>query len=252
MDNQGIKYKTRKVTIPKGKKESTLTKMNADGWELTEELDGTSRSMLTFRKPTKSLNMKLAIPSGIGVVALVAGIAFFSFPEDIAETEASVVASANSSTPSDSPLPAEDPELPAPSTTDETYRHSTAILTVENSPELAQVLTESEYCSGSFDEFAKAYAGETIEFDGHISNILPGGGHRMIHDALLSSGDYGYRQGPAFKFTEGPYDPGLGVDLNDPSVSMAEGQPLHIIAKIKSYDPNSCLFYVEPVEISLR
>lgn len=260
MDNQSSNYKTRKVTVSQGKKESTLAKMKADGWELIEQLDGTSRSMLTFQKPVKSHTMLLAVLSAVGVIALVAGIALFALSQRPAETTAGTSTETSAAAPASSPdspdylSPSAESadQSPTASVIDEDFEEDTVAMTVKNSPEFAKILAGPEYCSGAIDDFAKTYVGEIIEFDGHVSTIRPNAIRKDALDTLIRSGNYGYKKGPVFKFEEDSSELDSGIGLDDPTIPVEEGQSLHIVAKIKSYDLNNCLFYLEPIETTLR
>lgn len=253
MDTQNIKYKTRKVTVTRDKKESTLAKMQAAGWELVEQLDGTSRSMLSFRKPAKSQTVVLAIASSVVVVVFVAVVALFVLSQRPGGTSAETVAGAETSVAVSPTGDSSDaPDYLSPTEGSETSDGGTAALTPVNNPDFAQILAGPEYCSDYIESFAMTYAGEIVEFDGHVTDVRPGKGQKSVFDALIRAGDPGDKDGPVFKFIEGSSDVDPSRFMSDSSEPIVRGQSIHIVAKVKSYDFDNCLFYLEPVKTSLR
>jgi len=114
------------------------------------------------------------------------------------------------------------------------------ILTVDNSPDLAALLTEPDYCNDTVESFAATYAGRTIEFDGNIANYAP----EMQPDMLVYSGDYSETSsngGPAFKFTP-PNIPG----------NVGQGNNVHIVAQVGDFNRVQCLLFLTPVSTDLR
>jgi Domain of unknown function (DUF4839) len=125
-----------------------------------------------------------------------------------------------------------------------------AILTVENSPELAAILAEGDYCADSIEAFATTYRGRTIEFDGHLAFVTPHEDYETRWDFLISPGEAPGTVGPSFQFRDkGRAD----LNLTDESIpGLSRGDNLHIVAKIEDYNPVQCTFYLDPVSTTLR
>ena len=125
-----------------------------------------------------------------------------------------------------------------------------AILTVENSPELAAIMAEGDYCADSIEAFATTYQGRTIEFDGHLAFVSLHGDYETRWDFLISPGEAPGTVGPSFQFRDkGRAD----LNLTDESISgLSQGDNLHIVAEIEDYNPDQCLLFLDPVSTALR
>lgn len=158
-------------------------------------------------------------------------------PDDKATTTAPPTSEAPMTTTTTAPAPA----LPA-------------VLTPENNPDLAAILTERDYCSDSIASFASQYAGQTIEFDGNIGNVAPHGDQQTRFDFLVGAGDYSETQqpGPAFQFR----DKNASFDLHwtGPNIpdSVTAGLNVRIQARVDGYEANSCLLLLTPVSTQVR
>ena len=84
-------------------------------------------------------------------------------------------------------------------------------------------------------EFAKKYAGRTIEFDAFIANMIPHGDYSTRYDILILAGDYSEMSfsGPDFKFEDvNIFDLNfIGSDIPD---TFGMGDNLHLIAVVGS------------------
>lgn len=129
--------------------------MQADGWELTEVIDGKLQTTLRFRKPVKPINMKIAIPATIATVALIVTVGIQSALEEEPDQEASVAASqSQSSTPSHSNtrastapasiIPSKHSEASASPTPSPT---PVGIITSANNPKFELIINENDPCS---------------------------------------------------------------------------------------------------------
>lgn len=266
-NNATTKYRSQKLTTLKIKKESIIRKMEADGWELTEVVDGKLQTTLRFRKPVKHINMKIAIPATIATVALLATAGIQSVLEERPDEEESVAAPhSQSSTPSPSNTRASTaPDSMAPASTITSERSeasafptpstsSLGIITPENNPEFAEILNEKSECSPLIKDFASTYDGETVSFDGSIVNILEIEGYRTVVDVLISPGNFSEtsQKGPHFKFEEVQPAVSMHFPADDPAESIYVGQNLHFEAEIESFDQNSCLLYLDPIKTTSR
>lgn len=122
-------------------------------------------------------------------------------------------------------------------------------LTVDNCPELAEMLANKAEIDYSYSYFATKYSGKIIEFDGRIDYCTKHGNYDTRFDYLVSAGDYDpdHQIGPAFKFENvSRFD--LNTDLDTVSV----GLNVHIVAKVVSFDSNSGLFYLDPISVTGR
>ena len=132
-----------------------------------------------------------------------------------------------------------------PATTEEPLPN----LTVENCPELAAMLANKAEIDESYSDFVRKYDGRVIEFDGRIDYCTKHGDYNTRFDYLVSAGDYDpdHQIGPTFKFENVAY-----YDLHTTLDTVSVGLNVHIVAEVVSFDSNSGLFYLDPVEITGR
>ena len=123
-------------------------------------------------------------------------------------------------------------------------------LTAENCPELAGILSNPSDLDPSYGAFAKAHAMEIIEFDGRIDDLTLHESYKTRYDVLLSAGDFDPNTmvGPYFKFR----------DVNAQDMGMREedvlrtGKNVHVVARVLEYNEASGLFFLDPIEVTLR
>lgn len=136
---------------------------------------------------------------------------------------------------------------------DRSVKSNQEILTLENNEDLEAVLTVNDTNDPIVSEFAKKYAGRTIEFDGYIANMMPHDKYTTRYDILINTGDYGETtfDGPDFKFED--------VNIFDLNLTGAEipetigmGQNLRITALVEEYDGNPGLFFLDPISSEIR
>ena len=125
------------------------------------------------------------------------------------------------------------------------------ILTVDNCPELKEILCSSDY--SKFDAFANKYAGRIIEFDGFVADLMPYEDYKTRYKFLIYVGDSieTYSGGPSFQFVDVNYYDLHLVGENIPD-SVQEGTKLHIKARVVEFNFNTGLFRLDPVETSAR
>lgn len=129
---------------------------------------------------------------------------------------------------------------------------SEEVLTAANSLELAAILAEPDNCSATIGTFAATYSGRTIEFDGNIATMGPHGTNETRYDLLVSPGDYSETTaiGPTFQFRD------VGIaDLHltgDVPAAIAQGDNLHVVAKVEEFNGDQCLFFLDPVSTQVR
>jgi hypothetical protein len=127
------------------------------------------------------------------------------------------------------------------------------ILTIENSEELAAVLSTKNEFDPIIKNFSEKYAGRTIEFDGNVAYLNKHENSDTRFDILISAGDYNENTavGPNFQFNDvGVYDLDLDTLYFEDVISI--GKNLHIVAKIMKYNENSGLFELDPVAVKVR
>ena len=127
------------------------------------------------------------------------------------------------------------------------------ILTVENCTELSNILSNKAESDPSYAAFANKYEGRTIEFDGRIDYLVNHKDYKTRYDILVSAGDYdpNHQSGPTFKFEDvGVYD--LGLDTLYLEDEIKVGMNVHIVAKVETFNSDSCLFFLDPISVSKR
>lgn len=124
-----------------------------------------------------------------------------------------------------------------------------ANLTIDNCPELADMLSNTAEFDESYSDFAEKYSGRTIEFDGRIDYCTNYEDYNTRFDYLVSSGDYDpdHQIGPYFKFENVNYSE-LNTDLDEVTV----GLNVHIIAEVVEYNSTNGLFFLEPISVTSR
>jgi hypothetical protein len=127
------------------------------------------------------------------------------------------------------------------------------VLTPKNSKEFAAILVEGDYCANSIAVFAKKHAGQVVEFDASIADMARYGDTTTRYDILIAPGDKGSAstKGPAFQFRDvNILDLNLtGADVPD---SVGVDDRLHVVASVDAFEPASCLFFLEPIETTVR
>lgn len=126
-------------------------------------------------------------------------------------------------------------------------------LTSDNNSELAYILSTKDEFDPKIKEFARKYAGEMIEFDGHTAAVSRNGDYDTRFNYLIHVGDYSdtFVSGPNFQFYDVTYG-GLnlvGKNIPDP---FGVGLNIRVIARVGEYNEISGLFQLEPVAITMR
>lgn len=127
------------------------------------------------------------------------------------------------------------------------------ILSLNNNEELAAVLKVKAPGDPIVKEFAKKYAGKTIEFNGNIAHMMPHENYKTRYDFLIYVGDYSKTSaiGPNFKFEDvNVFD--LHLTGSKIPENIAVGQNIHIIAKVIKYNEKQELFYLMPISTKIR
>ncbi|WP_416728771.1 DUF4839 domain-containing protein [Fictibacillus sp. JL2B1089] len=140
------------------------------------------------------------------------------------------------------------------STNDTSDESDQEILTIENNKDFAAVLTVKYEADPIIGEFAKKYAGRTIEFDGYIANMMLHGNYKIRYNILILAGDYGQTtySGPNFQFEDVNIVSDLNLTGSNIPDTIGMGQNLHITAAVKEYNEASELFKLEPISTRIR
>lgn len=130
---------------------------------------------------------------------------------------------------------------------------SEEVLTVENCPDLVDVLQVKNEFDDIVKDFAKTFSGKIIEFDGNIAYVSNHGNYKTRYDILIYSGDYNASPmtGPAFQFSDVAIRD-LGLSESWSSDHVRAGTNVRIRAKVLAYKEASGLFMLKPVSLEER
>lgn len=127
------------------------------------------------------------------------------------------------------------------------------ILTIDNCPELANILTNNHVSNQEYIEFFNKYEDRIIEFDGNVSYIAPFEDYETRYDLLISYGNFdaNHQIGPTFKIESvNSFDLGLtAYRLID---QLPIGANIHIKSKLTLFDSDTSIFYLDPIEFKRR
>lgn len=242
-----VQYEFKTVQAIRGTEARSIAKWQKAGWEFVDQNQGTLRTTLNFRRPRPKVSWAL-VAGAVGVVLLLAtvgGIASALQGGD--DKDAKPTMSPSDSTVVASEKPSETPKR------DSDESDADQVLTVANSKQFAALLRVGDYCDESIGRFTDKYEGKTIEFDGSIVNMTNHGDYDTRYDILLGPGDKGPNTtiGPAFKFEDvNVFDLNL-TGANKPNY-VGAGDRLHIVAEVGEFNPDQCLFFLEPVSTEVR
>ncbi len=147
-----------------------------------------------------------------------------------------------------------------------------AILTADSSSEFAEMLACEDSVSQIYADFYDEHQGDVVEFDGTVILVEPDGRHRSdgavvyddgYYDILICPGDRDEDTagGPQFLFDgttaellgfgglSDEADDAAGGDLPE---FLAEGNPVHVTAKLYKYDDGEGICYLKPVSVAER
>ncbi|MDV6230548.1 DUF4839 domain-containing protein [Rhodococcus cercidiphylli] len=245
-----IAYETKTVRAVRGMVSRTIEKWEGEGWEVVSQSPGKIKTEIAFRRPAPRSHRLLWIVGG-GALTLVLAtvIAIGAIGENsTAPVESASPASSKAAAPSEQPSPDAVGTGPASSPEPEG-----AVLTSENSAELAAVLALIDTCSPDIAAFASAHRGRTVSFPGSIGAMAPYEDASTRYLILIGAGDFSETSapGPAFQLR----DVNLTADLHwSGSVpeTIGVGTNLSVTAKIDRYEDTTCLFLLDPVATAVR
>lgn len=245
-----VKYEERTARAMRGMESRTIKKWQDDGWEVVSHTQGKLQTEIIFRRPKPKSRRLLWIIGGAALAVILGTVITIGVTGER-------TAPAESTEGAASPTQEAPEEQPAPERTQAEPTFTTApapaVLTPENSPELATILALGDYCSPDVAAFAAAHSGDTIAFPGYIGAINPHGGATTRYDILIGAGDYSETSapGPAFQFR----DVNTTNDMRwvgDVPDSVGVGTNLAVTAEVDWYEESSCLFLIEPVSTAGR
>lgn len=248
MSAEEPKYKTMSVRAIRGLETRTIAKWQKEGWELVSQSTGKIQTEIHFRqlKDPKALRKGILLVGGaVVLLAAIIGTGIALSPSGPEEETPGAPETAQVAPPTAS---AEE----GTQVLDETPIE-TPVLTIENSPELATTLKLGDYCDESLVGFARDFAGQTIEFDGNIGAMNNHGDYKTRYDILVGSEDYSEtsQPGPAFQLRDVNPTFDLHIAGENPG-SLSIGQNIRLSAEIVKYEPQTCLFLLDPVETTFR
>ncbi|MGJ9402418.1 DUF4839 domain-containing protein [Arthrobacter sp. KK5.5] len=254
MADDDVKYELKTVRTIRGTEARMTAKWQKDGWELVTQSQGRLQAQITFRRPKAKLPWRLlAVAGGLIILAVTIGAIQGGNGSPEPTTSPTEGAIAPREQPSeelaDEPLSEKSTDEPASSEpADE------EALTVKNNEDLAALLAGSEQ-GPVVEDFATAYEGRVIEFDGSIGAMAPHGEYQTRYDILISAGNYSETHssgGPNFQFRDvnTTHDLHLtGANIPD---SIGVGDNLRLVARVGDFDPDKILFFLEPISTQFR
>lgn len=119
------------------------------------------------------------------------------------------------------------------------------ILTVDNCPDLQNILLEKGESSNKYIEFSQKYEDEVIEFNAYIANMQLHGDYDTRYDVLICyDNPDGSVTGPQFQFN----DVGL-VQIGGSDDPVKTGDRITVQAEVKDFDTDTLLFHLHPVKV---
>lgn len=242
MTTEETRYQFVEVKTVRGAEQRSIAKKQAEGWELVDHQSGTVRTTLRFRRPKPPVPWKMFAGLGAAAVVLTAALGIGAFLEDDDSTHQVNAAETVEAQPAES-------SGPAPATDSATVAEPAEVLTVENNPDLAAVLQERGSCSPVMSDFAANYVGQTIQFDGYIGNVAVVSTFGSLYNILIGAWDFDESdvRGPDFQYREiAPVR-----ELNLPGLVSPDDlrvpDRFRFTAVVDSYEPDTCLFLLDPV-----
>ena len=247
MTSEESRYQFVEVKTVRGAEQRSITKKQAEGWELVDQQQGTLRTTLRFRRPKPPVPWKMIGGLGAAAVVLIAVLGIGALLESDDPADQASAAETSEVQPDETPEPAP-PVDPA------TVTETAEVLTIDNNPDLAAVLQERASCSPIIADFAADYAGQTIQFDGYIGNVAAVSTFGALYNILIGVWDFDESdvRGPDFQYREiAPVR-----QLNLPGLKSPDDlrvpDRFRFTAVVDTYDPDTCLFLLNPVSTEPR
>lgn len=166
--------------------------------------------------------------------------------------ESSPAAPATTPTPTVEVTQESTPE-PTPPPTPEPTPGAEPVLTVADNADFAGLAALTDQCSDTQRAFVEKYAGRVLQFDGSVGALNQHENYRTRFDILVNFGDDGLgTKGPNFQFRDVSIVSDLNLTGDNVPDSMRVGDNLRITAEVDEFEPNTCLFLLEPVVTEYR
>lgn len=249
MADDGAQYQSKTVRTIRGTEARAIAKWEKDGWEFVTDRRGKVQTEIRFRRPKPKMPLRLIAVAGGALLVVAIVIVIGVSLSGGSSTEAGFSPTESVAAPSEQPTertPSSEPESNA------TVEEET--LTVENSAELAALLTQPDNATTS-EGFATKYQGRLIEFDGNIGAMGPHGDTDTRYDILITYGDYSETHssgGPAFQYRDVNTTYDLHLTGEDIPETIGVGDNLHFVARVGEYEADTLLFLLEPIFTSSR
>lgn len=243
-----VRYESKVVRCVRGMEGHTRSKWQQEGWEIVAESPGRLRTEFTFRRQVRTRPIRLYV-LGVSVVALaVVGIVIGGVMTEARDGTQLVEPSADA---------ASDVTVSESSSSDATSTSSAisdeSAVTIENSDAFAALLQNTDYCDASIATFASSHRDQLLTFDGYVAALNLRGGAKTRYDLLLGAGDFSETSaaGPAFQFRDVNTTSDLHYSGAVPD-AIGVGSMLRFTARVVEFEPNTCLFQLDPVETTFR
>ncbi|MFE9939808.1 DUF4839 domain-containing protein [Streptomyces hirsutus] len=234
-----IKYEYKTVRTVRGTDGLVISKMQKDDWELVEQVPGTLRSTLDFRRPKKPQPWLLIGAGAAVLVVLTIVIGLASALSDGGEKKAE----SDKSTAAANEKPS---AMPTPTAAESA---AAEVITPENNPEFAALLT-ADTCDATNLDFATRHEGRTVAFNGSIRHMAR---YSTGYHFLLGPGDEGPQTtvGPSFKYADVTISD-LKLTGKKIPATVAAGDKFRFVAEVGEFNAVQCLFYLDPVSTETR
>ncbi|MFJ6377120.1 DUF4839 domain-containing protein [Pseudarthrobacter oxydans] len=257
MTEDDAEYEFRSMQTLRGTEARTIARLKREGWEfVSQSQEQLLRTKMNFRRlkprqqPWRSWGVGAAAVAVIGVIAVgVISEGGGSAERATPPSEPAIVTSEEpTDAPSVEPSAASEDSPPSPIHSEPGER-----LTVENSADLAALLSGTATGGEIVENFAAKYKGRIIEFDGSIGAMNNHADYKTRYDILISAGDYSETkaQGPNFQFRDvGISDLNLtGSPIPD---YIGKRDNLHVVARVGEFESFQELFLLDPISTSVR
>ncbi|MCQ1955768.1 DUF4839 domain-containing protein [Arthrobacter sp. zg-Y826] len=257
MADDDVQYELKTVQAIRGSEARTTAKWEKEGWEFVSQDKGTLRTEITFRRPKRQLPWRLLAVAGGALAVLIAVAAVFGLfdeePGTAAPPAPPAAAETSTGAPASAPAAEATPSEEATETTGSAKPVEESVLTVENSEDLATLLT-LDTCSPAVGEFAAKYKGQSIAFDANIGAMALHGNYTTRYDILIGVGDFSETTavGPFFQYRDVNTVSDLHYADDDYPDTLGVGDNVRITAQVVEYDSAPCQFVLKPVSTEFR
>lgn len=232
-------FEEEEVKVLRGLESKKIAEFESNGWEFVSEDKGKLRTTLKFRRPKKPIPKKIIL-AGVGVVVILASVITVG-----AATEDKTP----SNTKSDTQVTQEAEQEPV---NEEAEEVAETALTVENSPDLARLLSDKSDDHEFWQTFYDKYRGKLLEFDANVALMEPYGKLKYTYAVLFYPGDYDENTayGPPMR------DQRLVIPFDwhqtNPDDFVTDKTNIRLAARITDYSSTGNVFDIEIVSTTVR